>query len=219
MRIALTLIAVLCACAPMACHKPVSSKIPLPFYLDKDLGPHWIQPGSGEWSNIHTIPAFQLVDQNGKSFSAKNLDGKVTVAHFFFTRCAGICPKTIRNLKKVASDFQNDDGILFVSHSVTPEIDSPEILRAYAAEHSLPAAHWRLLTGERKQIYRLAREDYFADEDLGKTGPRGDDFLHCENIYLLDGKRRIRGLYKGTFEPEMARLAEDIATLKKESPR
>lgn len=198
----------------LSCGGRKNQEIPLPFYIDRDLGPHWIQRGSSEESNLHAIPAFELIDQNGKAFTQKDLEGRITVAHFFFTRCAGICPKTIRNLKKIAADFQNDKDVLFVSHSVTPEIDSPEVLRAYLAEHSLPDARWRFLTGERETIYRLAREAYFADEDLGKSGPRGDNFLHSENIYLLDTKRRIRGLYKGTFEPEMARLAEDIAILK-----
>lgn len=197
------------------CSKPKNADNPLPFYIDKDLGPHWIKPNTTEWTAISRIPSFRLTDQNGQTFTEKDLDGKIVVAHFFFTRCAGICPKTIRNVKKVAGDLQNDEGVIFLSYSVTPEIDSPPILRAYAAEHSLPTAHWRLLTGERQTIYQLAREAFFADEDLGNNAPRGSDFLHSENVYLLDSERRLRGLYKGTFEPEMARLVEDISCLKK----
>ncbi len=196
------------------CHRENPEDFSLPFYTDQSLGPAWIDPGSPGSTNLHRIGDFRLTTQTGAAFTEKNLDGKINVAFFFFTHCAGICPKVVGNVKKVTEVFPDPERLTVTAFSVTPEMDSPAVLGGFAKDRGLGAS-WQLLTGNRTTIYSLARESFFAGDDLGKpVGP--DDFLHSENVYLLDANRRIRGLYKGTFEPDILRLIEDVKLLEKE---
>lgn len=119
------------------------------------------------------------------------------------------------NMAYLQKAFRDDPAILLISHSVDPDTDSVPVLAAYAAVQGADPDRWRLLTGDRALIYRLARQEYFAGDSIGPS-TAGTDFLHTENVILLDGKRRIRGLYNGTLRSEMDRIREDIAILKRE---
>jgi protein SCO1/2 len=207
-----------CLCTLSACSglkKPPDTTDRLPFFNTPDWTARWIEPSDAGYDSIHRIPSFRLTDQLGRAVTEKELEGRITIANFFFTRCKGICPRMSLNTAYLQEAFRNDPDILLLSHSVDPEADSVPVLAAYAAAHEADPDRWRLLTGDRELIYRLARKEYFAGDTIGLSAA-GTDFLHTEDMILLDGRRRIRGLYNGTLRSEMDRIREDIAILKKE---
>ena len=187
----------------------------LPFYSDVDFTPQWIDRHSEAYPKIHTIVPFTLTNQDGETVTEKTFEGKIYIADFFFATCPGICPTMTRNMGKVQEALKGDEDVLILSHSVTPETDTVPVLKHYANENGIISGKWHLVTGARKDIYMLARTSYFAEEDLGLP-VNENDFLHTENMYLIDKQRRIRGIYKGTFQNEMPRLLEDIRLLKAE---
>lgn len=187
----------------------------LPFYNSPDFTPRWLASTDKEYTSIHTIAPFSFINQNGKTITNKNVEGRIYVANFFFTNCTGICPKMMNNLKKVQQAFSNNKDVLILSHSVLPETDSISRLAAYANKFGISSRQWWLLTGNKDQIYSLARKSYFADEEIGYN-KNSNEFLHTENCILVDKKGRIRGVYNGTLELEMNKLIEHIKILQLE---
>jgi protein SCO1/2 len=187
----------------------------LPFYQSSDFSPEWIKPSDSKFSRIHTIANFELSDQFGAKVSEAALDGKITVSNFFFTTCPGICKDLTSNMGIIQKNFKRDADVQMISISVTPEIDTISVLENYAIQNNV-GKNWRLLTGDRKTIYTLARYSFFADTEFDKEIDERS-FLHSENFLLLDKKRRIRGVYNGTLAFDMQRLSEDIRLLKKEA--
>lgn len=187
----------------------------MPFINKPDFTPEWIKPSDPAYATIHRIPAFSFTDQDGQIITEKTVAGKIYVADFIFTRCGSICPKMTGNMSTLQEKFKNDDDVLLLSHSVTPDIDSVPVLKKYAQEKGIISGKWHLLTGNKDSIYRLAKKEYYAGDTIGYY-QTGNEFLHTENFILLDKQRRIRGVYNGTLPLEMERLIDDIATLKKE---
>ncbi len=178
-----------------------------PSQLDKRLVDESVRSEKGE----HHISDFDLIDQEGKRITLADVKGKVLLADFFFTTCGSICPKMSTQMERVQERFLNDDRFLLLSHSVTPEVDSVAQLKLYAELHHADSRRWHFLTGDRAQIYRLARRSYFAALDEGDGGP--DDFVHTENFVLVDQQGRLRGFYDGTKTVEVDRAMKDIAWL------
>lgn len=167
---------------------------------------------------FHKIPAFQLIDQNGQQFSSEQTKGKIYVAEFFFTRCGTICPKLTTNLTRVQSLFANDPSILIVSHSVDPKHDSSAVLLKYAQKYDAKAGKWFFLTGEKKTIYDLAIKGYKlpaadASEYDKKIKSIDETFIHSEKLLLIDKEGYIRGIYDGTYSPDVERLIAEIKVL------
>ena len=187
----------------------------LPYYTTPDFAPHWLSGDEKVPDTAHTISSFSFTDQDGKTITDRTVAGKIYVADFFFTSCRGICPKLTTNLKMVQDSVLNDDHVLLLSHSVMPETDNSAALRRYAVNYNVQSKRWHLLTGNKDALYMLARKSYFADEDLGQQKGT-DDFLHTENILLIDQQRHIRGIYKGTSKLEMQAIIDDIKMLEKE---
>ena len=188
----------------------------LPYYADGDFTPHWFPRGEVP-ADFHAVPAFSLTDQQGQAVTEADLDGKLTVANFFFTACPGICPMTTANMKRVQAAFADDDGVVMLSHSITPAADSVAALRDFAERMGVLADRWHLVTGDRDQIYALGKAAYFADDDLGETVAAPDAaFTHTESFYLLDGDRHIRGVYNGMNTAAVAQLIEDVRALQRE---
>lgn len=183
----------------------------LPVYHPGQLDPRLVDPGLKDLRGEHRIGDFDLIDQFGGHLTLGDVEGKVIVADFFFVTCATICPKMSVQMARVQEAFKDEDGLMLLSHSVTPEMDSVPVLAEYAARHGADPARWRFLTGDRKQIYALARKSYFAAMDEGDGGP--DDFVHTENFVLVDPRRRIRGFYDGTSAKDIDRLIADIPKL------
>ncbi len=166
-------------------------------------------------SKYHTIADFSLVNQNGKVITQANYKDKIYVADFFFTTCQTICPIMTDHMVQIQKAMIDDDDVMLLSHSVTPQIDSVAQLKSYAELKGVNDSKWNLVTGDKKQIYELARKSYMAV----KTGGNGDeyDMIHTENFMLIDKKRQIRGYYDGTNPEDIQRLLEDIEILKNES--
>lgn len=186
----------------------------LPIYHPAQLDPRLVGPGLAQEKGEHHLRAFSLLDQDGRTVTLADLQGKVVLADFFFTTCTSICPKMTHQMERVQEAFRHDDRVLLLSHSVTPEIDSVPVLKAYAELHGADPARWRMLTGDRKEIYALARTSWFAVMDEGDGGP--DDFVHTENFVLADPLGRLRGFYDGTSPQEVDRAISDIRKLLQE---
>ena len=190
----------------------LKSKETLPIYQPAQVNSKLVDTSVAHRIKYHTISDFNLINQNGDIITQAFYDDKIYVADFFFTTCQSICPVMTKNMKKVQDKLINDKEILLLSHSVTPEIDSVEQLKRYAISHQINDDKWNLVTGDRKQIYNLARKSYLAVED----NPIGQyDMIHTENFMLIDKKKQIRGFYDGTLDSEITRLLDDIEILKK----
>jgi protein SCO1/2 len=141
----------------------------------------------------------------------KDVEGQVLVVDFFFTRCATICPLLTSNMKRVQDRFIADDRVRLLSHSVTPVADSVAVLNRYGIKKGVDPERWWLLTGEKEEIYKLARKSYFAALDEGDGGFQ--DFVHTENMVLVDQMGRLRGFYDGTDLDEVNQLVRDLEFL------
>ena len=161
------------------------------------------------------VRPFSFTDQDGKTVTEKTVDGKIYVADFFFTRCGSICPKMTGNMALLQTRFNDDDDVIFLSHSVTPTMDSVPALKKYAEEKGVISGKWHLLTGDKDAIYTIAKKQYYAGDTVGYY-QTGNEFLHTENFILVDKHRRIRGVYNGTLALEMERLGDDVETLRRE---
>ena len=160
---------------------------------------------------FHRIADFSLTNQNGKTVTQKDFKGKIYVADFFFTTCPNICIAMTDNLLKVQEKIKNNHNVMLLSHSVTPKIDSVTQLKKYAIEKGVIDKKWNLVTGEKKEIYELARKSYLAVKEDGDGGPF--DMIHTENFILVDPDRKIRGFYDGTDLEEIQRLLEELEIL------
>ncbi len=203
----------------MSCKEKVNQKQSrvevLPFYNEASFTPNWLINNSQKEKEFHTIPSFELTNQDGEKITDQTFEDKIYVTDFFFTTCPGICPRMTSNMKTLQDQFLNDDQVLLLSHSVTPEIDSISRLKEYADEKGVISNKWHLVTGDRNEIYELGRKWYFVEEDLGSF-QEDDDFLHTENFVLIDKNKHIRGIYNGLNKTAIQQLIADIETLKKE---
>jgi len=184
----------------------------LPYYHTPDFSPLWILSNSFDKDTIHTVGPFYLTNQEGQEVSTETVEGKIYVASFFFTICPGICPKLTANMARVAEAIKGNNDVLIVSHSVTPEIDSVAQLKRYAMKHDISSGQWHLVTGSKKDIYALARQSYFVEQEIGFQFST-EEFLHTEHFVLVDKEGHIRGLYNGTLGLEVEKLIEDIGIL------
>ena len=156
----------------------------------------------------HTVGNFSLKNQEGDIYSHNDLEGKIYVADFFFTTCGSICPIMTTNMVEIQKTFLHNNKVKLLSHSVLPDIDEVPILKNYAKKNGVIDSKWNLVTGDKKEIYRMARKSYLAVK-LGKPEELYD-MVHTENFVLVDTKRRVRGFYDGTKKEEIQRLIEDI---------
>lgn len=179
----------------------------LPVFGEKKL--------AGEDTLYHHISDFSLTDQSGKTITQELVKGKIYVANFFFATCQSICPEMSTNLTDVQNAFKDDDSLLILSHSVNPLHDTVEVLKSYAQTYHANADKWHFLTGDKKQIYDLAKTSYLVNALEDDGTPEG--FLHSELFLLIDTKGRLRGMYDGTDKAQVKKLIEDIPVLKKEN--
>ncbi len=186
----------------------------LPIYTPAQLNPQLVDSTLQRSNDEHHLLDFHLTDQDGRNVTLSDTKGKVVLADFFFTTCGSICPKMSTQFERVQAAYKGDDRVLLLSHSVTPEIDSVPALKAYADLHGADPKRWRLLTGDRKQIYALARKSWFAVKDTGDGGP--NDFVHTENFILADQQGRLRGFYDGTSTVDVDRAIADMGKLLEE---
>lgn len=184
----------------------------LPVYQPADFNPELVDSTLHYVKKYHTIDNFSLVNQNGEIITEANYQNKIYIADFFFTTCLTICPIMTNNMADIQERIIEDEDVMLLSHTVTPEIDSVAQLKKYAIEKGVADHKWNLVTGDKKQIYDLARKSYLAVKDFQAAGPF--DMIHTENFILVDKERRIRGTYNGTSPEEIERLMNDLEILK-----
>jgi len=193
----------------LSCNQ--SSKRILPIYNPADFNPELVAKSLHTKTEDHTVSDFNLINQNGDTVTQESYKDKIYVVDFFFTRCGTICPIMTDNMGEIQKKFINNDDIMLLSLSVTPDIDSIPILRDYANKKGVIDSKWNVTTGNKKHIYNLARKSYFAVVEQGDGGLQ--DFIHTPNFILVDKKKQIRGIYDGTENEEILRLINDIKIL------
>lgn len=206
---------VLIVVAGMAVAYPLlKAEKKLKVYQPSDINPKLVDESKQEVDKDHTVADFKLVNQLGDTITQEDFRNKIYVADFFFATCPSICPIMSSNIAKLQEEFGDRPEVMFLSHSVTPQIDSVEALYAYGQLYEADPERWMLATGEKRHIYELARKSYFAVLDEGDGGKQ--DFIHTENFILVDTEKRLRGFYDGTSEKDMERLADEIEILLEE---
>lgn len=197
-------------------YNALKPKTTLPIYTPSMVNPELVDSTVQHITNKkeHHIADFSFTNQNGKTITQKDYAGKIYVADFFFTTCQSICPIMTDNMVWLQEKIKNNPKVMLLSHSVTPEIDSVSVLKSYAKEKGVMDNKWNLVTGNKREIYYLARKSYLAV----KTGNPSEmyDMVHTENFVLVDAQRRVRGFYDGTKKEEVERLLSDIAVLTSE---
>jgi len=194
-------------------YQILSPKQVLPIYQPAQVNVEMVDSTIQHVKKYHTIADFSLTNQNGKEITQSDYNDKIYVADFFFTTCQTICPIMTDHMVKIQDELKNDKTVLLLSHTVTPEIDSVPQLKKYAIEKGVDDKKWNLVTGDKRQIYELARKSYLAAKD---NPYEEDDLIHTENFVLVDRKKRIRGFYDGTNPEAIEKLLEDIKILKQE---
>ena len=188
--------------------KPIET---LPIYQPAEVNEKLVDSSIIHVSKYHKISDFILTNQNGKEITQADYKDKIYVADFFFTTCQDICTVMTKNMYALQEELKNDNEILLLSHTVIPEIDTVKRLKEYAIENNVDDSKWNLVTGDKKQIYELARKSYLAVED---SNFNEFDMIHTENFMLIDKEKQIRGFYDGTNSEEINRLLKDIEILK-----
>lgn len=189
----------------------LTPKKKLPVFNPSDVNPELVDSTVQHVSKYHTIADFSFTNQNGETITQKNYEGKIYVADFFFTTCPTICPIMQDNMVEIQKAFKDVSDVMLLSHTVMPHIDSVPVLKKYAIEKGVIDSKWNLVTGDKKDIFYIARKSYLAV----KTETEGElyDMVHTENFILVDKKRRVRGFYDGTNKEEINRLIADIRFL------
>lgn len=159
----------------------------------------------------HTIGDFELLNQNGDIITQEFYKDKIYIADFFFTTCLTICPIMTDHMLKIQERLKDEPGVFLLSHTVIPQHDSVPVLKKYAIEKGIDDSKWNLVTGDKKQIYDLARKSYLAAKSEGDGGPY--DMIHTENFVLVDGKGQIRGFYDGTQPGVIDEVLRDVKIL------
>ncbi|WP_294670738.1 SCO family protein [uncultured Fluviicola sp.] len=191
---------------PLKIYNPVDVESEM---VDKDL----VRKGFG-----HRIQEFSFTDQSGKSYGSKDLEDKIYVAEYFFTTCGTICPVMNAEMQRVQAAFKGNNQFKILSFTVDPETDSVAQMKNYADAHGADPTQWHFLTGDKKDLYKLARRSFFVlkPAEAQNQGDVGSDFIHTNYFVLVDTQKRIRGYYDGTNPKEVDTLIKDIQKLLEE---
>lgn len=195
-------------------YSALKPKKVLPIYQPSMVNYELVDSTLQHVKKYHKIAPFSFENQNGKTITQDDYEGKIYIADFFFTTCPTICPKMTANMGSIQEEILNDSTVMLLSYSVTPKIDSVPQLKKYAIEKGVNDEKWNLLTGNKKEIYTMARKSYLVVKEDGDGGPY--DMIHTENFILVDPKKRIRGFYDGTDTLAMRELLIDLEILKDE---
>lgn len=193
-------------------YNALKPKASLPIYQPTMVDTQLVDSTVQHVKKYHQIADFKLLNQNGQTITEEDYKDKIYIADFFFTTCPSICPIMTEHMVEIQKAIIDDPKVLLLSHSVTPEIDSVPVLKQYALKKGVIDSKWNLVTGDKKQIYELARKSYLVAKDDGDGGPF--DMIHTENFVLVDSKKRIRGFYDGTDPKDIEKLLEDLKILK-----
>jgi len=177
--------------------------------------------GTDNWKSklpvLSYVKSFSFINQSGDTVTQNTTSGRVYIANYFFVTCHGICPHMNGNVKKLYQDFKENKELLFLSHTCQPEDDSIPVLAKYADSIGADGIRWQFLTGNKLELYNMARESYHIDDPKNNVGTIEDQFLHSQFLALVDRSGQVRGIYDGLKEKEMKQLETDISDLLKES--
>ena len=192
-------------------YKALKPTAVLPVYQPAMVTPELVDESIQYVKKYHTIAPFSMTNHNGESITEKDYENTIYVADFFFTTCPSICPIMTKNMYTLQQKLSPYPDVKLLSFSVTPEIDSVAQLKRYALENKVNDSRWNLVTGNKKEIYQLARKSYLVVKEDGDGGPH--DMIHTENFVLVDKQKRIRGYYDGTQATAMDDILHDIVIL------
>lgn len=159
---------------------------------------------------ISVVQPFSFTNQDGKTFTDKDAEGKVYVAEYFFTHCEGICPRLNENMRKVYEKFKNEKDFMILSYTCDPERDSARQLKKYADSLSVNTHQWVFLTGRKDSLYKLARLGYMIDDPANNLKNINDDFLHTQFWALVNKKGEVKKIYDGLKESEINSMMKQI---------
>ncbi|MEP7141653.1 MAG: SCO family protein [Ferruginibacter sp.] len=191
---------------------------------------------------ISDVQAFSFTNQNGKSVTHRDIEGKVYVAEYFFTTCKGICPRMNANMRRVYDAYKNDSSFMIISHTCMPETDSVPVLKKYeqkmlegklyknedgsykigfdstmAGNQPPLNSSWNFVTGDKSALYKMARQSYMIDNNKPDTAANiSDQFIHTQFFALVDKQGRVRDIYDGLKEDEIQKLLNDVKELLKD---
>ena len=196
----------------ISAYKILQPKRKLPIYNPSDLNPSLVDDDLERVGRGHRVGNFDLIDQWGNSVDSSLLLNKIYIADFFITTCPARCIDMGQNFQLIQEVYKEEERFNLVSHTVMPETDTVEVMHAYGERMGAIKGKWHLLTGEKQELYRMARREYFAVMEQG-TSFDDHDFIHTENVILVDENKRIRGFYDGTSDLDIDRLIDDIQIL------
>ncbi len=190
----------------------------LPVIQPKDLKAEMVNPELLKVGIGHRIGSFSFANQKGDTVTLDDVKDKVFVVEYFFTTCGSICPVMTAQMTRVQSKFKGEEDLKILSFTVDPETDTVEVMRRYARKHNAIDGQWHFLTGDKDELYSLARNSFFVlkPAEAANLGDAGSDFIHTNNFVLVDQQQRIRGYYDGTSITEVNQLMEDVEILLKE---
>lgn len=190
----------------------------LPIYNPIDLDPEVVDPELLRVGRGHTIGSFSFSNQEEKTITQKEVEGKVYVVEYFFTTCGTICPVMNKQMQRVQKAHSGKKDFKILSFTVNPEVDDVAQMKLYADTHHADNNQWWFLTGKKENLYTLARTSFFVlkPAEAQNLGDAGSDFIHTNNFVLVDRKMRIRGYYDGTSTQEVDKLIKDIDLLLEE---
>lgn len=183
----------------------------LPYFRGRDLEAFWVPRGE-QPTSVRKVDPFTFQNQLSQNIDESHFKGKITIVSFFFARCHGLCPNIIRNLKFVQSEISKTQNIQIVSYSVTPDLDTPQELKKFSEEKGIHSKYWSLLTGEREKIFEIARNTFQADTNTANKNPT-KDFVHSEQIFLIDPNLNFRGVYNGNRGESIKTMLNDMKLL------
>ena len=210
-RVFISVLIILSAIILTLFYIALSPQKTLKIYSPADVNPELADSTVQSIAHHHKIAPFAFTNQNGKKITQQEYEGKIYVADFFFTTCQSICPKMTKNMAWLQEQIKNMPNVMLLSHSVTPDIDTVPVLKAYADEQGAIDGKWNLVTGDKKDIYYIARKSYLAVKTT--TSSELYDMVHTENFILVDKKGRIRGFYDGTNLDRADKDAKNVKQL------
>ena len=158
----------------------------------------------------NNIQPFSFTNQNGKTLTERDIDGKVYVAEYFFTTCRGICPRLNTNMKKVYERFKDEKDFVILSHTSDPETDSAQQLKKYADSLGVNTSKWMFLTGRKDSLYTMARISYTIDDPANNLRNIDDDFLHTQYLALVNRQGEVKKIYDGLKDSEIRAMIKEI---------
>jgi len=191
-------------------YSPVEGKVP--FFKGSDMNPYWSETKPLP-ADLRQLTGFTFTTHTGSVLTPADLRGKFVLMSFFFTRCSGICPMVTASVKRMRERIGDQKNLVFVSISVDPEHDQPVKLTEFRERMKVPFDNWHFATGNRDEIYGLARSVFQSDVTVRGTKDQAD-FLHTESVYLLDKDLYLRGIYRTKGLADMERLTKELGILR-----